>query len=238
MLSDIADTYKAVIDKLNQEMNSGSDTAINYYRDMIIDGRMLFIQDQMSALEISNVIAKSIYAVMIPMAWTVSEDYPFILDTGLACKDAPDLDDYVGEKNLIDTWVCVDDRSYHLLSVRGKEAEICSQPPFGSPMPVCNRNKFRPPPGLDQLTGKPDIWGGLIREDYVVGSLNGFTSNGRKNGWPKADVSKSKTVNEIQDRPVRAPGVMNVPICGAVEAYSNWLDFSKLGRLSANYPCN
>ena len=97
----------------------------------------------------------------------------------------------------------------------------------------CQFETFKMLPGVATMDGT--AWGGLTREDIIVGAVNTFKANGNANGAAAIDVSTTGAVEDIADNGVRAVGVFNIPVCGAEEAYENWKN--KKDDLE-NYPCN
>lgn len=52
--------------------------------------------------------------------------------------------------------------------------------------------------------------------------MNTYKANGNKNGGEPADPSNSKTLSDLYDYGVRAPGVMRLAVCNADTAFHNW----------------
>lgn len=70
-------------------------------------------------------------------------------------------------------------------------------------------------------------------------TLNGYFSNGEKNGWAAADTSDETTIDDIFYNGITTSGVFTLPVCGATEAWTNWHYYSTGAReKSDNYPCN
>jgi hypothetical protein len=92
---------------------------------------------------------------------------------------------------------------------------------------------------LDLLPIPPSYKPSVAHKPNHISSLNTFEANGKKNGGtPSNPDIGTETLNGIQDMEIRAPGIMNIPVCTIAEARSNWEDVFYGLKPSANYPCN
>jgi hypothetical protein len=212
-------------------------------------------------------MSRALYALLIPMAWALSpvERGVVVIDAQVLCgtKDPLDEDD-VSNSGSNASWVCHKDRMYFFLAAAGSEREcFISNGPAPIPNWECISKPFTPPQGMDTMNG--EAWSGLVKEDFVIGrvylpdlllippyykpsvadkpnnisSLNIFEANGnKKGGTPSNPDIGTETLNDIQDTEIRAPGIMNIPVCTIAEARSNWEDVFYGLKPSANYPCN
>ncbi|OBT58748.1 hypothetical protein VE04_00717 [Pseudogymnoascus sp. 24MN13] len=163
---------------------------------------------------------ESSFAHLIPSAWQLSSQKPFILDAGVPCGTVDPTNEYL-EKDVADkTWACPSNELYYLVVLKGTAA-TCTTGREG----FCKHNYYSAPAGIDKLDGK--LWGGVKLDDFVVGGVNGYHANGDKNGWKLADPNDSKTASSLFDMGIRSPGVVGIP---------NWIDEERFGS-HENYPC-
>lgn len=52
----------------------------------------------------------------------------------------------------------------------------------------------------------------------IIGAVNGWNTNGQKNGWPTANASQATTFDDIFNLGIRTPGYVHVPVCDAETA--------------------
>ena len=70
----------------------------------------------------------------------------------------------------------------------------------------------------------------------VSRAVNNLNVNDGKNGWAQIDLTNNDALNDIFDNSIEAAGVVQIPVCGAEEAYNNWGNVGK-GK-SKNHPCD
>lgn len=130
--------------------------------DMIADGAMIGSPGPLSDQDILTYLERALFARLIPSAWQLSKQKPFILDAGVACGTVDPSIDYL-EKDVADkTWACAGDKLYYLVVLKGTAA-TCTTGREG----FCKHNYYSAPAGIDKLDGT--LWGGVTLEDFVVG---------------------------------------------------------------------
>lgn len=67
-------------------------------------------------------------------------------------------------------------------------------------------------------------------------AVNTYTFNGgnKENG---IDFNDKNTLGRVLESDIRAPGMINIPVCTAMEAYLNWAKGRRFSD-SKFYPCN
>lgn len=206
----------------------------------------------MSTEDIKQLIAKPIYAQMIPRAWQISNlpVGPFILKTGLNCEGDKFTDskkvqvsDDVRDRN----GVCKDGKWYILTSTPDPGKHCGSTGDYNSCL-----DDFQDLPGSSQLNGK--TWAGVTMKDIAMAAVNTWKANGEKNTISAANVdneissiqdygqheSSNDLIDRIMDSGVTAPGLVVLPVCSVFEANDNWLSAYNVNNFSpwAGWPCN
>lgn len=115
--------------------------------------------------EIRKTLSKSLYSVIIPQTWFLSEEpvSPGIIKTTEKCsKDTSPPKDWVA--------TCIDGVFFRLIAAMGP-GESCSEKPCPKPPIPCTKEetcvdrKFSEPPGLDVLDGT--AYGGLTHHNII-----------------------------------------------------------------------
>ncbi|KAH8881787.1 glycoside hydrolase [Thozetella sp. PMI_491] len=232
-------TYiKNVMEESNEKMFSGNDDDVNTLKSLINLGQFVEPGPGLSNEEYETLLTYNLYATLIPRTWRLAPDpyYPFILTTGAACGTTNPLPDYVDDGEGNTAWACAEDGLlYYIMGAPGDDPFYCYDSGDGQGVGPCYTDTFHPPPGVETLDGKN--WGGVTREDLVVGAVNSWIHNGKKNGWTQADVTNPDTISAVYDTGVRTPGFIPIPVCSADEAMGNWGNVKKSDRWDI-YPCN
>ncbi|OBT82848.1 hypothetical protein VE02_08437 [Pseudogymnoascus sp. 03VT05] len=228
-LSQATQAWASTVDALNKKLFDGSDSSIKMLGDMMADGALLENPSVLSDQDILVYLERALFSRLIPSAWQLSSQKPFILDAGVPCGTVDPTIEYL-EKDVADkTWACAGNKLYYLVVLKGNAA-TCTTGREG----FCKHNYYSAPAGIDKLDGK--LWGGVKLEDFVVGGVNGYHSNGDKNGWKSADPSDTKMASTLYDLGIRSPGVVGIPVCDTKTALQNWIDAERFGS-HENYPC-
>ncbi|KAK5654618.1 hypothetical protein OQA88_6939 [Cercophora sp. LCS_1] len=183
-------------------------------------------------------ILKSIYGFGIPALWRASQTYAFILDSGAACSSnsAPK---YITGDTASKTGVCYQGRQYYLVHTDG-DARVCKCERVtdgGSCQTRCSDNTFSAPPGVDALGGKIELWGGLTREEIVIGAVRTWKYGGEKNGAVMDPVIIGRNfIGSSREAQVSTPGVVKLPVCSPDRAFQSWNTAGK--GSSPNFPCD
>jgi hypothetical protein len=151
---------------------SGTDDAINTLTTLISDGKMIegavngaaasppVFPVQGSDAALQNTISKVFFGFSIPVIWSVSQTYAFIIDSGYSCGTVDPLGQYLTPDTMHATWACYNDKLYYLAAAVGA-AEDCND------SGACSPNQFSAPPGIGSLDGK--AFGGVTVSDLVTG---------------------------------------------------------------------
>jgi hypothetical protein len=65
-----------------------------------------------------------------------------------------------------------------------------------------------------------------------------YQSNNGVNGASPPSIPNQQTVDDLYNQDITTPGFVRIHICGAEEAYKNWVGVQTGVDMSANYPCN
>jgi hypothetical protein len=151
---------------VNENLFDGSPAALAQLSRMIVDGQMLGLNSFPSDADIQKSIEQSIYALLIPKAWSLSNEgyHPFILDSGVACTDGNPLPDYITDSTAHATSVCYQNLLYYFVSVSGDYRDCQTGP---CELPSCINNRFTALPGMSALDEK--TYGGVSKTDLVIG---------------------------------------------------------------------
>ncbi|KAM0329547.1 hypothetical protein ACHAQA_004856 [Verticillium albo-atrum] len=238
----IINIWKDSIVQYAGKIFGGDDENIGKLGKIIANGKMIATNtDIPSVTELRETLERSIYAILIPMAWRLSDRgiSPFVLDSGLSCGDADggwgsQKDDKFLAGNVKGSVkVCFEDRAYYLVGASG---DCHGGTPFDDP-DTKNCEPFAGLPGADTLGG--DKWGKLNRDDFVIGSLNTFRSNGNKNHENAVKWSDGISNDHVgaMGEDIRAANTFLLPICSLATAWNNFHSESA-DKSKFNFPCD
>jgi hypothetical protein len=164
-MGNLVSLYYDTITAMNQDLFNGSTASIALLTTLIANGQMMEPGTAGTEDAIRGFFEKSIYGVLIPQAWSLSNKgiHPFVLDSGSDCSDIDVESDYMTSKTATATSYCYNNKLYYLVSTTG--GVDCSGNPCGV-TETCN-GRFTAPAGLSELNGT--AWGGVTLEDFVVG---------------------------------------------------------------------
>lgn len=99
--------------------------------------------------------------------------------------------------------------------------------------------KSYPLPGGDHKALDGAKFGGVILEDIVESSMEGFYANGGKNAYPRPDLNNivKQVGNDTQDKGIRTAGFFDLPVCTDVAATKERLGIRPQGD-DTYWPCN
>ncbi|KAK4176678.1 putative necrosis-inducing factor-domain-containing protein [Triangularia setosa] len=123
----------------------------------------------MLASTLQEKITKTIFGFGIPHLWRFSKSYAFILESGADCNAHRPVLEYLSDDTMDKAGVCVNGRKYYLVMPDWEDGQ-------------CEWTKFVLPPGFVSLS----VYGGVTKEDLIIGSVNTWVANGRRNGVPLA----------------------------------------------------
>ncbi|CAH0050780.1 unnamed protein product [Clonostachys solani] len=195
---------------------SGDDTPTKLLTKIFASGKLISPQLKTESSEsMSGGFERSLYALLIPMAWKLSERElnPFV--------DLSETDlSYGIDEDAFKTEVVCDtstDRKYILLS---------SEDPGGSCSKTFGCPDFKALPGSNVLGAS--IYGNVSREDIVLGSLatfnkrSGYNVDGQQSYNNKTSLEEwGDTIENLADVDIRAPYIFTLPICTLTQARKN-----------------
>ena len=142
-----------------------------------------------TATELQANVLKSFFGFSIPILWRR-------FDLGAGCDGKP-LGKYLADSTADETGVCYQGRLYYLVHPDG-DSRVCEckrTTDAGPCQTVCRDNKFSVPVDLGEL-GR---FGGMTKEDLVIGSVRTWLENGKTNGGPRGGHRQ----HQVPDRPAQ-----------------------------------
>ncbi|CAF9932295.1 MAG: hypothetical protein HETSPECPRED_008325 [Heterodermia speciosa] len=239
-LASMVKAWTTTLDVYNQQLFNGSDASNTLLFTQIDEGKVLEAGFQQDDLMIQNAMEKAVYGYLIPQAWSLSNGQisPVVVDSGAACGTIDPVKKYISVDIGDASFVCYNNIIYYLVGASGL-VDDC----FGSAEDneLCDSTlapSLKALPGLGELDGNQ--WGGVLKDDFIIGAVNSYAANGNQNGWAATDPTSADALDDIFDNGLRAAGVVQIPVCSAEEAYGNWLYAINSGKtaMSAHYPCN
>lgn len=146
----------------------GSTESIDLLYDTIKFGKFFSFNGVPSDYDLQTYVETALYAYLVPQAWSLAEEGPFILDTGADCVDGePDIpEDYhyrwLRTDDVKDPWYCYENKAYYLVGAQAKDYANCDN---GSG--ICTNHGFYNLPGADKLDGSS--YGGITVDNIING---------------------------------------------------------------------
>ncbi|XXH02567.1 hypothetical protein Hte_008944 [Hypoxylon texense] len=228
-------TTATALSDTNKDLFNGSASSVADLYRVMDNGKLMESTFTSGDLDAQNALENSLYSVLIPYAWSLSNEnlHPVVIDTGYDCSDTyPSyFHDYIAKDTAKATAVCYNDALYYLLDARNCNIDCNRVYPQGST--TCAPTKFYEPVGIDKLDGS--TWGGITVENLTIAAVNGFTNNNNANGWSHADPTNAAAMERIWTDGVNAAGVNTIPVCDLATAMNNWITCDVDAD---NYPCN
>ncbi|KAH8903098.1 hypothetical protein BR93DRAFT_941010 [Coniochaeta sp. PMI_546] len=169
-------------------------------------------------------LEQALWVYMIPVAWKRSSkgDSWDPTKTGLSATLSHD--------DGIQNFVCSPSLEPYWISSVSTSRGLCVPP-----MANCLSVDFGTLPGISKLGGSgfESKWDGITRDQLVNNAVNAWKANGKKNGWAKTNAYDPKSVQDIINQGLNAPGLVNIPVCSFAEAYNN----ARQKIVTPNYPC-
>ncbi|KAH9231439.1 glycoside hydrolase family 18 protein [Colletotrichum gloeosporioides 23] len=254
----IITSWKSQTNQLLKTLFLGEDNNIRILTDLISEGKMIKggqtsrrraeeYDGYTASWKQEKNIERAFYAAAIPAAWTANRPAPVVVDFGNSCEI--DARDYFTEepKQYNVGWRCPNGHSYILAGVRDGPQGSCgpSYPGDGGGCNPTHKWTLDILDGIGQLQdGDLDKWGGVTVDDLIIGAVNTFEKNGRKNvmdatvGAP--DFKDKSVADEYKGSrmDIRRGGLIRIPVCSAEEATANLNKGRQYYGDSPNYPCN
>ncbi|KAI8266412.1 hypothetical protein K4K58_010009 [Colletotrichum sp. SAR11_239] len=254
----IITSWKSQTNQLLKTLFLGEENSIKILTDLISEGKMIKAgqtsrkraeeyDGYTASWKQEKNIERAFYAAAIPAAWTANRPAPVVVDFGNSCEI--DARDYFTEepKQYNVGWRCPNGHSYILAGVRDGPQGSCgpNNPGDGGGCNPTHKWTLDILDGIAQLQdGDLGKWGGVTVDDLIVGAVNTFEKNGRKNvmdatvGAP--DIKDKSVADEYKGSrmDVRRGGLIRIPVCSAEEATANLNKGRQYYGDSPNYPCN
>ncbi|KAH7133353.1 hypothetical protein B0J13DRAFT_562167 [Dactylonectria estremocensis] len=204
----------AEIDFLNQ-LFSGTNEALDILEGLVKDGLALELTRHLDLGSFVDMAQKIVYSQLLPIAWKTSsrevEEWPKLMVPMILMEPSDcvtsDLPSYLGEDDVAKTSVCYDRHTFFLGYITWDS----------------EHGEFQTLPGgtTDELDGTK--WGGIMIEDLVVSTYEGWRLNGGKMGYEIPENSKiidgaGTEGGLILENGVRTPGFVKLPICTYAKA--------------------
>ncbi|MCJ1381705.1 hypothetical protein MMC17_004816 [Xylographa soralifera] len=205
-----------------QQPDSNGDT-YQSFGIIMADGNLLAAARMSEVTELQPTMEKALYAQLAQIVWSSSEGItPFITFDNFACGSGKtsilnSLHGIQFKVNLTDISVTIGSQCYYLL---GATPGLCQNPittrnmgGFESSFPCCSVEDL--PGGTHTvLTGGSAYnapYAGLLLEDFIMGSVNGWNANKKTNGYAAPTVSMDP--NDFP-KTVQDTGFVNLlPVC-------------------------
>lgn len=162
ILSKITTVWEDTVTRIDAKVFSGNASDVATLWNMIGEGQ--FIETNIGSIPATAgqaYMENALLGVLIPYAWSLKDEYPFLMDTGMACGTvltSSQLDDMWLTADVVQTaTVCLSGTMYFLLSPTGNDA-VCG--PANRNGPNCVHNSFSTPSGLESLMSD-NVWGSL-----------------------------------------------------------------------------
>ncbi|KAJ8099510.1 hypothetical protein POJ06DRAFT_257166 [Lipomyces tetrasporus] len=135
-------------------------------------------------------LRKAIYATVIPQTWQLSTTPvgPVVLTSGAACGTQNPLEEFISVSDGDATYICYNNEIYYLVGAIGLAQTCVDSNVVGL---RCTNHDFTLLAGEDKLDGT--AWGGVTKEDFIIGALATYAANGNANGGGLADPSNPQT---------------------------------------------
>lgn len=146
---------------------NGSSDSIDLLYNTIKDGKFFSFNGVASDYDLQKYVETALYAYLIPQAWGLADEGPFILDTGSDCVDgkASPSEQYAyrwfSTDDVTDPWYCYDNKAYYLVAAEAKNYKNSDGSSGGISHGFFNL------PGADKLDGS--AYGGITVENIING---------------------------------------------------------------------
>ncbi|KAJ4318853.1 hypothetical protein N0V84_006667 [Fusarium piperis] len=250
-LSDLSSMWKNATTQFMKQAFRGDDKSVKYIGDMIADGKFNNKKVTLEMPVLEAQIIKVFLAILIPEAWKVGAGLApaFIMDSGYDCNAVGPLDNkFIGPGTAQETGYCYKGRRYYILAPNG-DARRCGSESPGNGETSCIDRYFTAPQNLGQF-GSSSQWSGITKEDLIAGAVAGWESRGKKNRGGFMDMTKASSYdflldNEAEEIDIRAPGIVQIPVCSPEQARGGWRYGSSLSSSQKDkllealpyYPC-
>ncbi|KAF7561921.1 hypothetical protein G7046_g2225 [Stylonectria norvegica] len=220
---------------------NGLPDSIDQLTTLISDGKLIAGKgnlapddsDDTTEAALEESISKAFFGYAIPVIWSLSGTYPFIIDSGYDCGVVDPLGAYLDTATMHKTTGCYGGKLYYLASPKGA-AKKCHNTCSPHCENVCVDNTFSAPPGIEWLDGT--TYGGITIHDLIAGSVRTYNQNGGTNGGASASPGNDGTLTDLMDQDVTTPGYIRIPVCSPDLAFRSWNGPGK-PEDQANYPC-
>lgn len=125
------------------------------------EGKLIHVPLQ-PALDVENHVRRTLFAHLIPYAWSLRDVHPVLIDSGWDCDSVGVMDyEEIIPKDSDDAKICIDENQYYLVHPEGP-AKICKDQ-----YPICDRKTLSVPPGLGALGEDGKRFGGITKYDIA-----------------------------------------------------------------------
>ncbi|KAH7143577.1 hypothetical protein EDB81DRAFT_760017 [Dactylonectria macrodidyma] len=196
----------------------GTDRSVEFVGRMISGGGLVNIADSDEFEDLQKLI-RQVSAAGAPV---------FLADSGYSCDAVGPLDKkYITSETAEKTEFCYQKRLYYLLAPKGPP-ENCQIPDgIGPQLPVCVDMFFSAPDGLESFN-ETNSWADLTIDDLVAGAVEGWRANKGRYTGKFIDMTEKGNYEYLLNGDrfvvnVRAPGVVQIPVCSPQQARAGWL---------------
>lgn len=242
-MGNISLAWSKIVEAALKSIFDGSDESINRLGLLIQAGQMVdgyaeggrFTENKYNETASIEGVVRAMFGYSIPAVWRISQHHAFVLDAGVRCNDPQPFATYIHPDTAAKTKVCFEDRQYYLVMTLNEPFEKCFQScPKGDCLPeVCRPNQFIAPTGIDSLDGQSTTFGGVTKEQIVIGSIRTFRAN-NGNGGSSSDFTNVDVAYALSNLDLTTPGFARLPVCSGEAAHKAWGSEDPAG---SKWPC-
>ncbi|KAK5662278.1 hypothetical protein OQA88_8184 [Cercophora sp. LCS_1] len=197
----LVEEWANITETASRQLFSGDDKDIQTLSAMISNGTMLgnadgtrLIDDHISR-HVEALKSRAV-SMVISTLWSLSGQGVFVLDADHECGTDPQSTSNLSKETARETGACYEGRQYYLVSTTGG-------------------GQFKTPPELEWLKSSIEV------EALVGLAVKAWKEKGQKNSPMVLDTSNAAVVDQLYERGINTPGVIQVPVCGREEAGRN-----------------
>jgi hypothetical protein len=150
------------LDTIAATLFMGDSTSLATLKSLLQDGRLLSNFTPSDSV-LQATIGKSLYTMMIPVAWSIHGDFPVLIDNNWDCSHNPGTVDWIKTSDQAAAKVCVDNKLYYLLQVNGK-SQTCA----GGCAATCQNNPLSLVTGADNISPTNNPWNNVTTSWIVT----------------------------------------------------------------------
>ncbi|KAL1954115.1 hypothetical protein VTO42DRAFT_1739 [Malbranchea cinnamomea] len=235
-LKTAAKGLKEAITLLGEGIFRGDDESLEFLDKALQDGKLLKTLSPGSAIDLENKWIAALHGIMISHTWEMVGITPVVIDTEADCdEEGVGVGDYITSSLAEYSKGCVDGRLYYLVDPDGS-------PRWTDGIGNWFDSWYSEPNGLRTIYNGD--WLGLTVQDMIESAVRYTKKYGNRQKLdegrdPKFEDTWDQVWEILDGNMVRAPGVIDIPVCKEPEARNNWkFHFGDSKPRYYAYPCN